>query len=101
MVALCYSHFISRILNSNEKFKPFVAGFIAVFIPWLVYIMLINQRNDGILAARIAALFKHIPSFVLILVCSLLGWHFRCMVGLLRTASAEDCLEIAKWSTLP
>jgi hypothetical protein len=65
--------FMLGFLNSNEKFKAFRAGFLAVFIPWLIYILLINNRNDGILAARVAALFKHVPSFILILVCSLLG----------------------------
>jgi hypothetical protein len=65
--------FILGFLNSNDKFKAFRAGFLGVFLPWLIYILLINQRNDGILAARMAALFKHIPSFVLICVCSLIG----------------------------
>lgn len=64
----------------------FVAGFMAVFLLWVVLAALINTANDGILASRIGQLLNTGRNpFVLILVTGLTGG----IVGGLSALSAS------------
>jgi hypothetical protein len=60
------------ILIAQRPLWSFVAGFIAVFVLWLLLVMSINSANDGILAHRIAMLIG-VGESMLILIAALIG----------------------------
>ncbi len=59
------------------KLRPglaFLAGFVGVFLCWLIIAMIRDSANDGILSARISELFGIGGSaFLLVLISSLIG----------------------------
>ena len=54
--SIAIAAFVVALLIVLRPFWSFVAGFIAVFVLWLLIVMRISGANDGILAHRIAIL---------------------------------------------
>ena len=57
----------------NTAFQSFWSGFVAVAISWGGYVSIIYLQNEGILAARVAALFYLPRPELLILATALIG----------------------------
>jgi len=66
--------FISVLLIPMRNGKAFLAGFLGIFILWVVLASWINVKNNGVLATKVAQIFPLGGSaFLLILVTALVG----------------------------
>jgi hypothetical protein len=66
--------FIIAALIFQRPLYAFLSGFLGLFLLWGFFAGIINASNDGILAARVAAIFPlGGSSFLLILVTALIG----------------------------
>ena len=71
-IALCA--FIVSVLILQQPFKAFLAGFVGVFLLWLIFSWSIDSANHQILSHKIARIFPlGGVSFLLVLVTSLVG----------------------------
>jgi hypothetical protein len=70
--SIAIASFVVAVLIVQRPLWSFVAGFIAVFVLWLLLVMRINAANDGILAHRIGLLIG-VGESVLILIAALIG----------------------------
>lgn len=60
-------------LGATQGWKAFLAGFTGIAIGWLVMCLFLHIRNNGLLTAKVATLFKLPNGTLLILVTVLLG----------------------------
>ena len=66
--------FISVLLIPMRSSKAFLAGFLGIFILWVLLATWIDVKNNGVLAAKVAQIFPLGGSaFLLILVTALVG----------------------------
>jgi hypothetical protein len=66
--------FIVSLLIRQKPLASFAAGFLGLFLLWSLLAAIINTRNDGVLAVRIAGIFPLGGSaFVLIVITGLIG----------------------------
>ncbi|HOA36885.1 MAG TPA: hypothetical protein PLQ32_04980 [Flavihumibacter sp.] len=66
--------FVIAIVIPLKPWQSALAGFLGIFILWVLLAVLINGRNDGLLAARISQLLlKTNSAGLLILVSGLIG----------------------------
>lgn len=66
--------FIVSILILQPPLKAFIAGFVGVFLLWLIFSWSIDSANDHILSHKIAQIFPlRGISFLLILMTALVG----------------------------
>lgn len=71
-IAVC--GFIVSALILQPPMKAFLAGFLGVFLLWLVFSWIIDSRNNHILSQRIAAILPFGGmSLLLILITALVG----------------------------
>lgn len=71
-IALCA--FIVSVLILQAPLKAFLAGFLGVFLLWLIFSWSIDAANDQILSHKIAQIFPlNGISFLLILVTAIVG----------------------------
>ncbi len=52
--AFALSSLLVAIVVHQKGFRAFLSGFLGVFLLWLLYAIVINTKNDGILAFKIA-----------------------------------------------
>ena len=66
--------FLVAALIFQKPLFAFLSGFLGLFLLWSFFAGIINSANEGILAARVAAIFPlGGSSFLLILVTALIG----------------------------
>ena len=71
-IAVCA--FIVSVLILQSPVKAFLAGFVGVFLLWLIFSWTIDSGNDHILSHKIAQIFPlRGVSFLLILITALIG----------------------------
>lgn len=70
--SIALGSFVVAVLIVQRPLWSFVAGFVAVFILWLLLVLRINAANDGILAHRVGSVIG-VGEPVLIMITALIG----------------------------
>jgi len=65
--------FIVVFINGGSLFQNFLAGFLGIFILWILHAFIIDFQNQSILSKQIAELFTLPNTLSLLLVTSLVG----------------------------
>jgi hypothetical protein len=78
--------FLVSLLIRQKPLASFAAGFIGLFLLWVIIATIINAKNDGVLAARVAEIFPLGGSgIMLIVITGVIG----ALVGGLAALSAS------------
>ena len=64
---------VGFIISGNSGFQSFLAGFLAVFLLWTIYSLMIDINTDGILTEKIAHIFTINNKYLLILITGIIG----------------------------
>lgn len=89
--SIAIASFIVAILVVQRPFRSFFAGFIAVFVLWLLLVLRINSENDGILAHRVGLIIG-VGEPMLMLITALIGG----VVGGLGALTGSLCFSFFK-----
>lgn len=65
--------FVVVFINGGSIFQNFMAGFLGIFILWLLHAFIIDFQNNSILSEQIAELFTLPNTLALMLVTALVG----------------------------
>ena len=65
--------FLIAFILYTKPGSSFLAGFLAIALLWIVWAIMANNSNDGVLASRVAPIFSLPNNTLLILVTSLIG----------------------------
>jgi len=71
--SLAVVSFLAALWLASRVGSAFWAGFFGIGLGWLVVSLFFNFRNDGLLAAKVATLFKLPHAALLIIVTVLIG----------------------------
>lgn len=65
--------FIVAVAIPQKPIKAFLAGFLALFLFWGVYALILDIRNDHLLSQKVAMILPVGSGFALILITALVG----------------------------
>lgn len=72
--SIAFAAFISILLIPMKSWKAFLAGFIGVFVVWVVLAWMVDIKNEHVLSVKIAHIFPlGGSSFAIILVTAFTG----------------------------
>ena len=74
--SIALAAFLVALLIHQRAFKAFITGFLGLFILWAILAWWIDMKNQGILSAKVAEIFKSITfgsPVMLLLVTALIG----------------------------
>lgn len=71
--AVISSFIIGVLLSKNSGVKSFSAGFLAIFLLWNIYALMIDVTTQSILTEKIARIFTLNNKYILILITGIIG----------------------------
>jgi len=67
------SFLVGLIISNISGFQSFLAGFLAIFLLWSIYALMIDITTQSILTEKIARIFTVNNKYILILITGIIG----------------------------